>query len=95
MKYMESIGIRALKVNASGIVRRVAAGEVIEITDRGRPVARLVPWEPGSGMDELIAEGEVIQSRGAMDLLDIEPLPPVAGLPLPSEVLAELRRDEG
>jgi prevent-host-death family protein len=42
---VERIGIRALQVNALAIVRRVAAGRRITVTDGGRPVARLVPWD--------------------------------------------------
>lgn len=38
-----SVGIRALKQNASEVVARVKAGETVEITERGRPVARLTP----------------------------------------------------
>lgn len=40
---MDEIGIRALKQNASAVVARVAGGETITITDRGRPVALLSP----------------------------------------------------
>lgn len=40
---MDEIGIRALKQNASAVVARVAAGEILVITDRGRPVAQLSP----------------------------------------------------
>jgi prevent-host-death family protein len=94
MKHMERIGIRSLKVNASAIIRRVAAGEVMEVTDRGRPVARLVPWEPGPGMQQLAADGDVIPARGEVDLLDIEPLAPEPGRPALWEALEELRRDE-
>jgi prevent-host-death family protein len=43
---MESVGIRELKGNLSKYVRRVEAGEVVYVTDRGRVVAELVP--PGS-----------------------------------------------
>ena len=39
----ERIGIRALQVNALAIVRRVALGRRITVTDGGRPVAQLVP----------------------------------------------------
>ena len=39
----ERIGIRALQVNALAIVRRVARGRRIMVTDGGRPVAQLVP----------------------------------------------------
>jgi hypothetical protein len=35
-----SIGVRELRQNASHYLSRVAAGEFIEITDLGRPVAR-------------------------------------------------------
>lgn len=38
---MTSVGVRALRQRASELLRRVEAGETIEITDRGRPVALL------------------------------------------------------
>ena len=39
----DSVGIRSLQQHASALVARVARGEVVDVTDRGRPVARLVP----------------------------------------------------
>lgn len=53
---MATVGIRALKQNASAVVATVAAGESLTVTDRGRPVARIVPLEE-SGLDRLIASG--------------------------------------
>lgn len=44
---MSEVGIRALKQNASEVVAAAAAGEAVTITDRGRPVARLVPLRGG------------------------------------------------
>jgi prevent-host-death family protein len=44
---MSEVGIRALKQNASEVVAAAAAGETVTITDRGRPVARLVPLRGG------------------------------------------------
>jgi prevent-host-death family protein len=38
---MSEVGIRALKQNASAVVARAEAGEVVTVTDRGRPVALL------------------------------------------------------
>ncbi|MBK0419344.1 type II toxin-antitoxin system prevent-host-death family antitoxin [Leucobacter sp. CSA1] len=38
---MRTVGIRALKQNASEVVARAAKGEVIEITDHGKPVAKI------------------------------------------------------
>jgi len=46
---METVGIRELKNKLSAYVRRVEAGDVVIVTDRGRVVAELVP--PGRGVD--------------------------------------------
>lgn len=40
---MDQVGIRELKQNASAVVADAVAGEVVTITDRGRPVALLGP----------------------------------------------------
>lgn len=40
---VRSFGIRALKQNASEVVAHVKAGESVEITEHGRPVAVLSP----------------------------------------------------
>lgn len=39
--------LRELNVNASALARRAQAGEVITITDRGRPIAELGPPRAG------------------------------------------------
>jgi prevent-host-death family protein len=39
---MSTVGIRALKQNASAVVAQAAAGERITITDRGRPVVEMM-----------------------------------------------------
>lgn len=68
----EVIGVRALKQNASGVVARVAAGEELTITVRGRPVARLVPL---GDLDRLVASGRVrAPSRSLDDLPEPRPL---------------------
>jgi prevent-host-death family protein len=53
---MVMIGVRALKQNASAVVARAAQGEVVTITDRGRPVAQLVPLRAGR-LAQLAAAG--------------------------------------
>jgi prevent-host-death family protein len=40
---MESVGLFAAKTHLSALLDRVARGETIEITRRGRPVAVLTP----------------------------------------------------
>nr|CEL15139.1 hypothetical protein [Kibdelosporangium sp. MJ126-NF4] len=41
------------------MLERVEHGETVEITNRGKPVARIVPVVTGE-LDDLIAEGRVI-----------------------------------
>lgn len=42
-----SASLRELNVNASVLARRAQAGEEITITDRGRPIADLIPHRGG------------------------------------------------
>ncbi|MGH8995261.1 MAG: type II toxin-antitoxin system Phd/YefM family antitoxin [Acidimicrobiales bacterium] len=69
---MDRIGVRELRQHASRYLVRVAAGETIEVTDRGRPVAMLVPsrrdpWE------ELVAAGQVLGRTQDGDVVDEAP----------------------
>ncbi len=91
---MRTVGIRDLKQNASSVIRRVKAGESIEVTERGRPVARLVPIPASEDpVERLVAEGLAAPGEGS-----IVDLPPPIVLPrgrrLPSTILAELRDQE-
>ena len=90
-----SVGIRELRQQASAILKRVAGGETIDVTDYGHPIARIVPLKLGA-MDQLVLEGRATQAVG--DLLDIAD---EMGLPvdgrgpvLPSGALVESRNDE-
>jgi prevent-host-death family protein len=90
---MQSIGIRELRQNASRYLREVERGETIEVTDRGRPVARLVPVPKKKGYEALRAAGRIKPAEGRLgDLGPPLPLPP--GATPPSVVLARLREDE-
>jgi len=88
-----TVGIRELRQRASELLRRVEAGETIEVTDRGRPVALLTPLPDGGALARLRGQGEV--STALVDLDDLPaPLPLGAGQESPSAVLERLRRDE-
>jgi prevent-host-death family protein len=90
---MRSIGIRALRQHASKVLRDVERGETVEVTDRGRPVALLIPVPSAAGIDALVAAGRL--ARGSGDALELgEPLEPAPSAPLPSDVLAATRADE-
>lgn len=50
MSILNSVGVRELRQEASKLLIRVKAGETIEITEHGKPVALLIPlteskWE--------------------------------------------------
>jgi prevent-host-death family protein len=57
---METIGLRELNQNPSRAVARVRAGVSIVVTDRGKPVLRMVPEpEPTDTLHRMVAAGEV------------------------------------
>jgi len=85
---MSEVGIRALKQNASAVVSRVAHGETITITDRGRPVAQMTPL-PSSPLQGLLDQGAARSPRRRLDELG----PPPKG-PALSKALDEQRSDE-
>lgn len=90
---MERIGIRELRQHASIWLKRVQRGESFEVTDRGQPVALLLPYVEVDPYERLVASGAI--RRGEGDLLDLgPPLPPKPGIPLPSEILEQMRADE-
>ena len=91
---MAKVGIRELKQNASAVIRRVKAGESLEVTERGLPVARLIPIsDPDDPVERLIGAGQAVAPLG-----NLRDLPPPIALPegrrLPSEILEEMRADE-
>lgn len=55
---MGTVGIRELKQNASAVVARAVEGDVMTITDRGRPVAFLSGITK-SPLEQLVEAGEV------------------------------------
>lgn len=90
---MASVGVRELRQRASELIRRVEAGESIEVTDRGRPVAVLGPVARGSLLAQWRATGETTgKSKGLAGLAPPLVLP--RGHELPSRRLARLREHE-
>lgn len=89
---MRTAGIRELKQNASAVVAEVAAGETVTITDRGRPVARMVPIGEGS-LSELVEAGRARPARRKLSELG-PPSRRSAGAAELSRLVEELRSDE-
>ncbi len=87
---MERIGIRELRQHASKYLERVEAGETIEVTNRGRVVAALVP-PPLDVLGELIRQGKASRAKG--DWNDLPPPLPARAGPSLSDILEEQRAD--
>jgi prevent-host-death family protein len=66
------VGVRELRQNLTVYLRRVTAGETLEVTDRGRPVALLTGLPAiKSQLERLVAAGKARAPKG--DLLDLGP----------------------
>jgi prevent-host-death family protein len=57
------VGVRELKAKLSEYLGAAAAGQEVVVTDRGRPVARIVPYGTTSKIERGIAEGWVEAPR--------------------------------
>jgi prevent-host-death family protein len=91
---MASMGVRELRQNLSQALRRVRSGETIEVTDRGEPVARIVPVTYPTKLEQLVAEGKVTRPKGSLEefLASHPPRPSTTGISA-SEALQEDRGD--
>lgn len=82
------VGIRELRDNLSKHLAEVRTGHTVTITDHGRPIARIVPVDVPSKLEQMIADGRV---RPARRKKGPAPTPaPTAGIV--SDLIAEQRR---
>lgn len=65
---MVQVGVREFKNGASRFFERVEAGEVVTVTKRGKPVARVFPAGIPAGVAELMAAGKVRWGGGKPSL---------------------------
>lgn len=64
---METIGLRELRQNASEVIRRVEAGQIVTVTVNGRPTAELAPL-PGRRWRTWDQVRDVLSGAGAPEL---------------------------
>ncbi len=89
---MERIGVRELRQHASRYLRLVQDGETVEVTQRGKPVARLVPPNPATtARERLVAAGRLRPAARAF-VLPVR-MPAREGEPDSATVLSELREE--
>lgn len=70
-----TVGIRELKTRLGNYIQQVKAGATLIITERGKPVGRIVPIKPSleAQTQELIQAGMIAWSGHKL-----APIPPVA-----------------
>jgi prevent-host-death family protein len=84
------IGIRELRAGLSRWIEQVRAGEELIVTDRGTPVARVIPIDRPRAYERLIAAGLITPPRvGRHDRHRPTPVP--ADGPV-SDLVADQRR---
>ena len=71
------VGIRELKSRLSHYMRQVKSGRTVTITDRGKPVGRIVPLEPEQSLEERL---KAMQAAGLLEWngQKLGPMEPVA-----------------
>lgn len=62
---MTDVGVRELKQRLSEYLDRAERGELVRVTDRGRPKALLGPLPGRARVEEGIAEGWITPASGA------------------------------
>jgi prevent-host-death family protein len=87
---MTEVGIRELRAGLSRWIEQVRAGEELIVTDRGAPVARVVPIDRTNAYERLVAAGLLdpprVGRRGRR-----QPAPVHADGPV-SDLIADQRR---
>jgi prevent-host-death family protein len=83
-----NVGVRELRDGLSRHLAAVRSGRTVTVTDHGRPIARIVPVDSPSPLEQLVAEGRV---RAAHTRKSAAPAP-VRGRGSVSDLVAEQRR---
>ena len=91
---LPEVGVRDLRHNLSSVLKRVAAGETIVVTDRGKRVGRMIPEpaQPISLVEQLIAEGKM--TRGRTYRGGWPKVRPRPGQPTVFETLMQMREED-
>lgn len=76
---MVEVGIRELRAGLSKWVARVRTGDEVIVTDRGTPVARLVPAKGERTLDRLIREG-IVEPASSRERPVPKPIEGAAGI---------------
>lgn len=74
---MQTIGVARLKAHLSRYLAHVKSGQEVLVTERGRPVAKLVPLPPAAGRESrrgrLIRAGILLPGTGRIPAVLLRP----------------------
>lgn len=86
-----TVGIRELKARLSNYMRQVKAGATLVVTERGKPIGRIVPIKPSkeAKLQELIQAGVLAWS--GRKLVPMAPVARTKGEETVAELLLEDR----
>ena len=85
-------GIRELRENLRAYLERVKNGDTVLVTERGKPVARIVRAEADEAYERLVQEGVITPAVRPKRPIDFEGLPRLRGRPTLSDIVIEQRR---
>ena len=86
-----AVGVRELRQNLSVYLARLADGTVYRVTDRGKPVALLIPLpSPATAVERLVSAGRAAAARRDLTALD---KPTIRTKRSVSSALEEIRAD--
>ena len=90
------VGVRELRQNLSVYLDRVKAGETLEVTEHGQPVAQLGPRlaRPISIIDQMIADGRATPATFDHRKIKFPPATPDPSGRTLSEILQEMRDED-
>ena len=86
-----NVGIRELRENLRTFLDRARNGDVVVVTDRGKPIVRLTSVEADEAWERAIAEGAITPARRPRQPIDVKKLPRLRGRPTLTDILLEQR----
>jgi prevent-host-death family protein len=91
---MRKVGMRELNQYPSRVIDLVKHGETIEITERGRPVARVVPLTQDAGvLASLVRDGRALAPCAASGQIPVPPMYGSSAESAASEIAASRARE--
>jgi prevent-host-death family protein len=92
---MERVGVRELRQNLSVYLQQVKKGATLEVTERGVPVARLLPLEDEDPVIARLEREGILLPGGSGRVEDMPPPRPLEpGERTLTEVLLEMREED-